>query len=185
LSTDAQEKVFSFAVARLRAAWRTNFDAGAVEAVTARLHKQTVSASRDWVKATSKALVRDGQEPPALALAMVPYKRCRTLTDELVSRGVIPEVQPNAFQEVKEKQLYERLLGAEKLCHELLQQNDCDRYLGELAELRHPMAEFFDSVLVNAPDAAVKQNRLALLWRVRRLYDSVADFSLVQVAGNG
>jgi glycyl-tRNA synthetase beta subunit len=54
-----------------------------------------------------------------------------------------------------------------------------------LAELRHPMAKFFDSVLVNAPDALVKQNRLALLLRVRQLYDSVADFSLVQVAGNG
>jgi len=38
---------------------------------------------------------------------------------------------------------------------------------------------------VNAQDFKIKQNRLALLLRVRRLYDNVADFSLVQVAGHG
>jgi glycyl-tRNA synthetase len=185
LSSDVHEKVFSFAVARLRAAWRTQFDPGAVEAVTARLQQQTVSASRDWVKATSQALVREGQEPPALALAIVPYKRCRTLTEELMSGGSFPNVKPDAFQEDGEKELYDQLVFAESRCRELLELNDCERYLGVLAELRHPMAKFFDSVLVNAPDALVKQNRLALLLRVRQLYDSVADFSLVQVAGNG
>lgn len=185
LSADVSEKVFSFAIARLRAAWRTQFDAGAVEAVTARLQQQTVSASRDWVKATSLALMRDGQEPPALALAIVPYKRCRTLTEELMSASELPQVNPDTLHDAEEKELFEQLVRAEKLCQELLQLNDCERYLGVLAELRHPMAKFFDSVLVNAPDVAVKQNRLALLLRVRRLYDSVADFSLIQVAGNG
>jgi tetrameric-type glycyl-tRNA synthetase beta subunit len=185
LSADVHEKAFSFAVARLRAAWRTHFDPGAVEAVTARLQQQTVSASRDWVKATSQALVREGHEPPALAMAIVPYKRCRTLTEELLAGGEFPKVNPDILEELHEKELYDQLVLSEKLCHELLQRNDCERYLGVLADLRHPMAKFFDSVLVNASDAVVKQNRLALLLRVRRLYDSVADFSLVQVAGNG
>lgn len=185
LTEDVQTKVFGFVVARLRAAWRTQFDPGAVEAVTARLQHQTVAASRDWVQATSQALVRDGAEPPALALAMVPYKRCRTLTEELVACDESPEVRPELLHEDKEKALYENLIRAESLCQELLLSNDCGRYLGVLAELRLPMAEFFDSVLVNSPDVGLKKNRLALLLRVRRLYDNVADFSLVQVAGNG
>jgi glycyl-tRNA synthetase beta chain len=36
---------------------------------------------------------------------------------------------------------------------------------------------FFDSVLVNAPDEAVRRNRLALLSRMYDQVSSIADFS--------
>jgi glycyl-tRNA synthetase beta chain len=38
---------------------------------------------------------------------------------------------------------------------------------------------FFDKVLVNADDAAVRQNRLRLLAQVRDAMGLVADFSLI------
>lgn len=185
LSADTEDKVFQFTLARLKALWRTQYDAGAVEAVCARLASQSVSLSLDWVKATSLALVRDERGGGApLALAMVPYKRCRTLTEEMLRNGDNPAIEMSHFVEDEEKTLFEALERAEADGHDLLQSNACDRYLGILAELRHPMANFFDKVLVNAADHKIRQNRLALLLRVRRLYDNVADFSLVQVAGH-
>jgi glycyl-tRNA synthetase beta subunit len=39
---------------------------------------------------------------------------------------------------------------------------------------------FFDEVLVMAEDAAVRENRLALLQRVAALAKGVADFSLLE-----
>ena len=185
LQADTEEKVFNFILARLRALWKLNFDAGAVEAVSARLSTQTVAASLDWAKATSRALLRQGDEPAPLALAMVPYKRCRTLTEEMLKNGEGPAIETEHFIEEEERLLFEALQRAESDGHDLLQSNDCESYLGLLADLRHPMANFFDRVLVNAQDFKIKQNRLALLLRVRRLYDNVADFSLVQVAGHG
>jgi glycyl-tRNA synthetase beta chain len=48
-----------------------------------------------------------------------------------------------------------------------------------LAELRGPVDRFFDRVLVNDPDAAVRKNRLQLLAEVRAAMNRVADFSLI------
>jgi glycyl-tRNA synthetase beta chain len=51
--------------------------------------------------------------------------------------------------------------------------------LSTLASLRAPVDAFFDKVLVNADDAAVRQNRLRLLAQVRDAMGLVADFSLI------
>jgi len=51
--------------------------------------------------------------------------------------------------------------------------------LGTLAQLRAPVDAFFEKVLVNADDAAVRQNRLRLLAQVRDAMGLVADFSLI------
>jgi glycyl-tRNA synthetase beta chain len=50
-----------------------------------------------------------------------------------------------------------------------------------LAQLRAPVDGFFDKVLVNAEDAAARDNRLRLLGEVRDAMGRVADFS--QVSG--
>ncbi|MGZ3367062.1 MAG: glycine--tRNA ligase subunit beta [Caulobacteraceae bacterium] len=51
--------------------------------------------------------------------------------------------------------------------------------LSTLASLRGPVDAFFEKVLVNAEDAAVRQNRLRLLAQVRDAMGLVADFSLI------
>jgi glycyl-tRNA synthetase beta chain len=48
-----------------------------------------------------------------------------------------------------------------------------------LAALRAPVDAFFDKVLVNDPDPAVRLNRLRLLNQVREAAGRVADFSLI------
>jgi glycyl-tRNA synthetase beta chain len=48
-----------------------------------------------------------------------------------------------------------------------------------LAELRAPVDAFFDKVTVNAPDPAVRANRLTLLSEIRAATQTVADFSKI------
>jgi glycyl-tRNA synthetase beta chain len=48
-----------------------------------------------------------------------------------------------------------------------------------LAELRAPVDAFFDKVTVNAPDPAIRANRLALLSEIRAATLNVADFSKI------
>jgi glycyl-tRNA synthetase beta chain len=57
-----------------------------------------------------------------------------------------------------------------------------DDYKGAMAalgQLRAPVDKFFDDVLVNDPDAAVRANRLVLLAKLRDTMHLVADFSKV------
>ena len=46
-----------------------------------------------------------------------------------------------------------------------------------ISRLRPKVDVFFDKVLVNAPDARVRQNRLTLLHTLRQEFSKVADFS--------
>jgi glycyl-tRNA synthetase beta chain len=52
--------------------------------------------------------------------------------------------------------------------------------LRALAALRAPVDAFFDGVMVMADDAAKRQNRLALLAGLRRMFLQVADISVLQ-----
>ncbi|MGM3175172.1 glycine--tRNA ligase subunit beta [Dickeya lacustris] len=52
--------------------------------------------------------------------------------------------------------------------------------LGELAQLREPVDNFFDKVMVNADDEPVRINRLTLLNELRNLFLKVADISVLQ-----
>jgi glycyl-tRNA synthetase beta chain len=52
--------------------------------------------------------------------------------------------------------------------------------MAALAELRGPLDAFFDKVTVNAPDKALRANRLNLLNRIRSAMDRVADFSKIE-----
>jgi glycyl-tRNA synthetase beta chain len=51
--------------------------------------------------------------------------------------------------------------------------------MSALAALRAPVDTFFEAILVNAPDAAVRANRLKLLTRIRAACHAVADFSRI------
>jgi len=49
--------------------------------------------------------------------------------------------------------------------------------LEAIASLRPKVDQFFDKVLVNAPDAQIRQNRLTLLDNLLREFSAIADFS--------
>jgi glycyl-tRNA synthetase beta chain len=49
-----------------------------------------------------------------------------------------------------------------------------------LATLRGPLDAFFDKVTVNAPNAALRTNRLRLLSGVRTAMNRAADFSAIE-----
>jgi glycyl-tRNA synthetase beta chain len=48
-----------------------------------------------------------------------------------------------------------------------------------LSELRAPVDEFFDKILVNADDPKIRENRLRLLSEIRAATQTVADFSKI------
>ena len=49
-----------------------------------------------------------------------------------------------------------------------------------LASLRAPIDAFFEQVIVNDPDPAIRARRLSLLARFRDAVHAVADFSKIE-----
>ena len=84
-----------------------------------------------------------------------------------------------ASGEPEEKHLAGAIDRAEIEVSEAVSRRDYGAAMAGLAKLRAPVDAFFDKVLVNAEDEAVRANRLALLDRVRAACLTVADFSKI------
>lgn len=78
-----------------------------------------------------------------------------------------------------EKALFVALQAANQDVAPLAQQHQYTDILTRLAQLQAPVDAFFDDVMVNADDAAVRDNRHALLAQLRQLFLTVADISLL------
>ena len=90
-------------------------------------------------------------------------------------------VNETLLTEPAEQNLYRSVRQAQTAVTPLLEQADYTQVLQTLASLDEPLTEFFDNVMVNSEDEALKNNRLALLKQVRALFLTVADISELQL----
>jgi glycyl-tRNA synthetase beta chain len=76
-----------------------------------------------------------------------------------------------------EKNLMSRLVRLEQKSGGLTESGDFSGLINEIAILRDPVDKFFEQVLVDDPDILIKEARIALLSRLGRIFELVADFS--------
>ncbi|RWO68049.1 MAG: glycine--tRNA ligase subunit beta [Mesorhizobium sp.] len=102
------------------------------------------------------------------------------LAAEEKKKTVVAETVESALlREDAEKSLFAAVNQAEKQAGEAIQNDDFSGALLALSVLREPVDSFFEHVLVNDEDQAVRANRLALLARIRAATGQVADFSRI------
>ena len=94
--------------------------------------------------------------------------------------AAIGEINLTACVESAEKALAEAVLALRTEVQPLIAQGDYTAVLDKLANLRAPVDNFFDNVMVNAEDPALRQNRLAILNTLQDLFLQVADISVLQ-----
>jgi glycyl-tRNA synthetase beta chain len=78
-----------------------------------------------------------------------------------------------------EKSLFAAIQSASKSAAEAVASEDFRSAMQALSTLRGPVDKFFEDVLVNDEDAAIRANRLALLKAIREATATVADFSKI------
>ena len=91
--------------------------------------------------------------------------------------GVSGEVDAALFEEPAEKALFHALEKISPQAEACFEKGDYSGYLKAFAALKTPVDAFFDSVMVNAEDPALRANRLALLGDLRQAMNRVADLS--------
>ncbi|GLK57149.1 glycyl-tRNA synthetase beta chain [Methylopila capsulata] len=91
------------------------------------------------------------------------------------------EAAPEAglLSEPAERDLSAALDAAEPAATEALAREDFTAATTALAKLRPQVDAFFDQIMVNAPEADLRANRLKLLARLRRAVRAVADFDRI------
>ncbi|MCT9810383.1 glycine--tRNA ligase subunit beta [Acidovorax sp. Be4] len=112
-------------------------------------------------------------EAPALAAA---NKRVGNILKK-AEAAVQAKVDAGVLQETAEKDLYQALQTAVPRADAQFAEGDYTASLQTLAVLRVPVDAFFDQVMVNAEDPALKANRLGLLATLHEAMNRVADLS--------
>ena len=96
------------------------------------------------------------------------------------AEGDIGAIDVALCVEPAEQVLAQSVLSLAKEVQPLIAQGEYTAVLDKLAGLRQPIDNFFDNVMVNAEDAKLRQNRLAILNTLQGLFLQVADISLLQ-----
>jgi glycyl-tRNA synthetase beta chain len=151
--------------------WLTSrgYPLDAVEAAVRARFDDVVDAHR-----RAEALTK-WKERPDFDSLMIGFKRVVNILKH-ASAGPPDE---DLFSEPQETALYEAFQGVRSRALPLIKEGRYFEALELIAELKSPIDEFFDNVLVMVEDVRVKANRLALLSNIADLFAQVADFSFV------
>ncbi|MBL9076631.1 MAG: glycine--tRNA ligase subunit beta [Planctomycetes bacterium] len=90
-------------------------------------------------------------------------------------------VDPALLREPQERDLFAALQSTAGVAGPKFDRGDHEAALRDCAQLKGPVDAFFDAVMVNADDAALRRNRHALLRELHALMNRTAD--LAQLAG--
>jgi len=129
------------------------------------------------LQARLQALAAFMGQDSALALAAANKRIGNILrkSEESISENI----DDNLLLLDEERQLFEEVIKAEAALKPALKTADYASCLDRLAGLRPAVDRFFDGVMVMDEDAAQRRNRLALLARLKGLFDSIADVSVL------
>lgn len=168
---DATPQLADFIYDRLAGNLREQgFSAQEVDSVLA-LRPQRLSD----VQKRLEAVRAFGELPEAPALAAA-NKRVGNILKK-ADQAVQAQVDAAVLAEVAEKDLYAALQSVAPKAQQQFAAGDYTASLQTLAALRAPVDAFFEHVMVNAEDPALKANRLGLLATLHEAMNRVADLS--------
>ncbi len=167
-------EVFEFLLGRYRAMYEEQGIAvDVIQAVQTLKPAQPLDFDRR-IKAVAN--FRNLAEAEALAAANKRVANILSKDGVTVTGGV----DNSLLSEAAEQALAAQVASLQTQLSPLFAAGDYTPALSALAALRAPIDQFFDSVMVNAEDAAIRQNRLNLLASLRELFLKTADISQLQ-----
>jgi glycyl-tRNA synthetase beta chain len=152
---------------------RENYPYDEVNAVMARPFAHLAELG-DRIEAIHRVRPTPNFEPLAAS-----FKRIQNILRQAQVDGPMA-LDPEKLAPGPEQDLYNAF---KKVSGEVAQSADFYANLASIASLRPQVDLFFDKILVNDPDPAIRQNRLALLQGLLTEFSTIADFSEIVTQG--
>jgi len=102
------------------------------------------------------------------------YRRVRKIISKISETY---EVNPELFNLPEEKELYKALVELE----EIFENINVEQKVKKLAQFKETVDKFFDRVMVMDKEEKIRKNRIALLQRVKRLFERIANFEKLPI----
>lgn len=136
-------------------------------------------------RAEAVTAVRGAEDASDFAAVSAAFKRMKNILAQAAEKGfrVAEEMDAALLLEPEETALAERSADLAAEVEAMRAERRYAEALRAIAGLRPQVDGFFDAVMVMAPEAELRGNRLALLRRVVGDFSRIADFSEIVVAG--
>ncbi|CAI2719566.1 glycine--tRNA ligase subunit beta [Nitrospina watsonii] len=119
----------------------------------------------------------DLKKQPYFETLAIAFRRVASIIE-----GQVPDaVDAALLKEEPERELYAQWEAMQPTVESCLNIRDYSSALAKIVEIKPAVDRFFDGVMVNVDDAALRQNRMALLKAVSGLFSQLADFSRIVV----
>ncbi|NOX43545.1 MAG: glycine--tRNA ligase subunit beta [Gammaproteobacteria bacterium] len=176
---DLEEQVYDFMMDRLRTYYiDRNIPADVFESVSVQRHRQPYDFDR-----RINAVAEFCKLPEAESLAAA-NKRISNIilkqADDNAASNIQSKIDSSLLEDNVERTLAGRVSRMEKEVKPLFEAKDYAQALQSLATLKEPVDSYFESVMVMADDINIRNNRLALINKIRNLFLQVADLSKLQ-----
>jgi len=173
----AVQETYAYVMERLPGYYADlDIDADAIESVMA----VDASVPSDFDRRV-RAVAAFAQHEAAGALAAA-NKRIANILRKSDAQAGDTSVRENLLQDDAELRLATTVAMARERVAPMLEAGDYAQALSALAELRPVVDRFFDEVMVNVDDPALRANRVALLQGVLSLFSSIADIGRLRPA---
>ena len=128
-------------------------------------------------RAQALASMRGSEDFAAVSAGFKRIKNILRQAAEKSTDGAAESVDADQLREPEEKELYMMSQHMGPVAERLQAAGDYRGALEQIAQLRPVIDGFFDKVMVMAPEAELRRNRLALITQVLRTSSRIGDFS--------
>lgn len=172
-NAEVEQQVLAFIIERLRAWYQEQGISPDIFAAVAALNLTNLLDIDKRIKAVQAfKLLKEAE-----ALSVANKRVSNILKTAEVTNG---EIKESLFEQEEEKILAQQLKLKEQALKESMRYGDYQASLLALADLRQPVDNFFDHVMVMTEDKSLRDNRVRLLSQLRNLFLQVADIALLQ-----
>ncbi len=169
------EKLMNFLIDRMKFVLKEHYETNFVDALTRYYPIHSISNGLQFLHTLQQFFKEESHFQ--FSNTFIPYRRALNLTKNITAEK---KIIAGLFVHESENKLYEKIIASEILIKNQLNEGKFSDYLHTLSDLEAPLSNFFESVMINDENINIKENRQQLLLKVRSLYESVADFSIIQ-----
>ncbi len=177
--SDLPTQVYDFMMERLRTYYTDrDISTGVFEAVYAKRNTQPFDFDR-----RINAVAEFCKLPEAESLAAANKRISNILTKQANGKetnNIQSKIDSSLLSDNVERTLAGRIGRMEKEVRPLLDKKDYTSALQSLSALKEPVDNYFENVMVMVDDKKLRNNRLAMINKIRNLFLQVADLSKLQ-----
>ncbi len=164
----SRDRLKEFFGKRLEAALKKNYGLpyDVVSAVTK--HRKT-NAFDVYRRAKALGEFKGTEELTGL---LAPFERIKNITD-----GGSEEFDPDLFRKDEERKLWQEYIKKNNKINKAIETADYSKAIKHLTELKDPIDDYFENVLIMADEEKIKENRISFLLNLEKTFERIGDLT--------